>query len=276
MYALQYSTDGGTTWTTLINPAKTTCCAAGGVCNGSAQGRWTSFVSANLPVAAEGIANLRIAFIWKNNDDALGYDPSFAVDNLTLTCTGGVNCVPLPVDLIEFNVKETDEGRLASWKTASETNSDKFVLERSVDGIYFDAVATLPAKGNSGTMSHYFYTDKEEIKGVNTMYYRLAQIDFNGDVKRYPVVAVNIENLMMDEFSLVKNENTLDILFSSVPEDNFCIDIFSIAGTKISTTCFEKSETDRVQIRIDGFTQGFYLIRCTDSKGKSKTERIFL
>lgn len=274
MYALQYSTNGGSTWTTLVNPGKTTCC--GGACTGTQQGRWTSFVSATLPVAAEGIANLRVAFIWKNNDDMLGYDPSFAVDNLTLTCTGGVNCVPLPVDLIEFDVKDTEEGRFASWKTASETNADKFVLERSVDGIYFDATATLPAKGNSGTMSHYSYTDKEVLNGVKIIYYRLAQIDFNGDVKRYPIVAVTAENLMADEFSLIRNENTLDVLFRNIPEDNFCIDIFSITGTKISNTCFEKQETDRVQLRIDGYSQGFYLVRYTDAQGKSKTERIFL
>lgn len=76
-----YSTDGGATWTE-INTPKTTCC--GGPCNGSRQGRWTAY-SVTLPASADNNPNLRIGFRWQNNNDGVGTDPSFAVDNIVVS-----------------------------------------------------------------------------------------------------------------------------------------------------------------------------------------------
>jgi hypothetical protein len=71
-----YSADGGTTWSTINPLAKTT-----GTC--SAAGQWTSITIA-LPVSADNNANVKIGFNWTNNDDGVGTDPSFAVDDITL------------------------------------------------------------------------------------------------------------------------------------------------------------------------------------------------
>jgi gliding motility-associated-like protein len=68
----------GTTWTLLVNTPATPVNCPGG------QGRWTTF-SIPLPASANNNANVRIGFRWVNNDDGVGTDPSFAVDNMTLT-----------------------------------------------------------------------------------------------------------------------------------------------------------------------------------------------
>ena len=83
---LFYSIDGGGTWTSLASPVGSLCC--GGVpCGGGLQGLWQTNTYA-LPAACEGITNLRISFVWKNLDNGTATDPSFAVDNLTLTSGG--------------------------------------------------------------------------------------------------------------------------------------------------------------------------------------------
>ncbi|HTF02678.1 MAG TPA: hypothetical protein VK826_01600 [Bacteroidia bacterium] len=74
--SLEYSADGGTTWTTIDALAKTpTTCAAAG--------QWTAITVA-LPASADNNANVKIGFRWANNDDGQGTDPSFAVDDITL------------------------------------------------------------------------------------------------------------------------------------------------------------------------------------------------
>ncbi len=73
----------GAIWTLLTNLAKTPCC--GGPCNsGSLQGQWTAF-SVALPASANNNPLVKIGFNWTNNDDGAGFDPSFAVDDITLT-----------------------------------------------------------------------------------------------------------------------------------------------------------------------------------------------
>ena len=86
---VEYSTNGGTSWTQLSNTAKTPLCGGG-------QGQWTAF-SAPLPASCENIANLRIAFRWQNDADGVGTDPSFAVDDITIVApSSGGSCISSP------------------------------------------------------------------------------------------------------------------------------------------------------------------------------------
>jgi gliding motility-associated-like protein len=81
---IEYSTNSGATWTTLTTPAVTPICP-------STQGRWQAF-SIVLPASCDNIATLKIGFHWINNDDGIGTDPSFAVDDMTLS-TSALNTI---------------------------------------------------------------------------------------------------------------------------------------------------------------------------------------
>lgn len=67
----------GATWTLLSALAKTPL-----TCN--PQGTWTAF-SIAMPVSANNNPNVKIGFRWVNNDDNVGTDPSFAVDDIQIT-----------------------------------------------------------------------------------------------------------------------------------------------------------------------------------------------
>jgi uncharacterized protein YaiE (UPF0345 family) len=68
----------GAVWAQIADMPKTPLCGA--------QGTWTAF-SMTLPASANNNANVKIGFRWVNNDDGVGTDPSFAVDNLTVGLT---------------------------------------------------------------------------------------------------------------------------------------------------------------------------------------------
>ncbi len=67
----------GVVWNTLSLLAPT----ANGIC--FPQGLWTAFTIA-LPPSANNNPNVRVGFRWVNNDDAIGTDPSIAVDDVIL------------------------------------------------------------------------------------------------------------------------------------------------------------------------------------------------
>lgn len=75
--SVYYSPDGGTTWSLLLNTAKTTVCASG-------QGQW-GHASVALPASANNNPSVRIAFAWVNDADNNGTDPSYAVDSVALS-----------------------------------------------------------------------------------------------------------------------------------------------------------------------------------------------
>lgn len=80
-----YSTNNGGTWTALVNPLPATNNAG---CSG--QGKWTAY-SATLPAACDNNANVKIAFRWQNDADDVGTDPSFAVDDITLSTVAPID-----------------------------------------------------------------------------------------------------------------------------------------------------------------------------------------
>ncbi|CAN5155995.1 hypothetical protein BH09BAC5_BH09BAC5_19390 [soil metagenome] len=92
----------GTTWTLLQNVAKTPL----GNCSG--QGKWTAY-SIMLPSSANNNPNVKIGFNWVNNDDGVGTDPSFAVDDIALTT--GPNGID-PVNVSGMNVFSSGNGQL--------------------------------------------------------------------------------------------------------------------------------------------------------------------
>ena len=163
----EYSVDGGATWTLLIDPAKTAICLGG-------QGTWTS-ASIALPAACDNIANLRIAFVWQNNDDAIGSDPSFAVDDITIT-----KPLNLPVELVNFSANYNGFNTQLRWTTFSENNNDYFLIEKSEDGINWKSIGRLKGMEKSSSRINYSFIDEIVTKIDLTDYYRLKQVDFNG------------------------------------------------------------------------------------------------
>lgn len=77
----------GSAWSQIADPPKTSVC-------GNGQGIWTAY-SISLPASANNNPNVRIGFQWINNDDGDATDPSFAVDDITLSAPStGPDTVP--------------------------------------------------------------------------------------------------------------------------------------------------------------------------------------
>lgn len=65
-----------------------------------------------------------------------------------------------------------------SWQTSLEQGTERFVIERSKDGLNFTAIDSLKAAKLFSGASQYNYVDKAPLQGLN--YYRLREIDAKG------------------------------------------------------------------------------------------------
>ncbi len=98
----------------------------------------------------------------------------------------------LPVELIDFRAEEDRNHEvLLSWITESEINNKHFEVERSSDGRNFDAIGLVLGNGNSSNVQQYSFLDS---KPVPMAYYRLKQVDFNGDFEFSNVIILEMEN----------------------------------------------------------------------------------
>jgi hypothetical protein len=103
----------------------------------------------------------------------------------------GLTDSPLPVTLIFFKISEVNaEGLVLNWATASEKNFDKFIVERSADGLTFSAIAQIVGAGNSQVTLNYNFNDQSPLVGKS--YYRLKSTDFDGAYDYSAVVAATV------------------------------------------------------------------------------------
>lgn len=93
---------------------------------------------------------------------------------------------PLPVELIDFNGFALKGQNVLNWSTASELNNDGFQIEKSKNGLDYSKVGFVSGHGTSNVKNNYEYHDQE----TGTAYYRLVQIDFDGQSKTYNPIRV--------------------------------------------------------------------------------------
>ncbi len=170
---------------------------------------------------------------------------------------------PLPVELLSFNgIYENGKVNLY-WETASETNNDYFIVERSVDGENFEIVTTVKGAGNSSTILKYSATDDAPPVGV--VYYRLRQTDFNGDFEYSNIISVRVDAVIrgisvgqpyFDGSSLVVNvENTAS--------STLHVEIFNILGALCySETYFANQGNLKLNVNTDNLDKrAVYFLR---------------
>ncbi len=93
----------------------------------------------------------------------------------------------LPVELKEFAGFDDNCTIKLKWETATESNFNYFDVERSYDGVNFQAIAKAESMGSTATGADYDYID-ENIKPVN--YYRLKIVDIDGSYDYSDVIVV--------------------------------------------------------------------------------------
>lgn len=89
-----------------------------------------------------------------------------------------IGCNLLPISLLKFDATpKTNEIEL-SWETISEQNNSHFEIEHSTDGFFFAPLTTVLGNGTSFEHQSYAYTHFQPSASTN--YYRLFQIDLDG------------------------------------------------------------------------------------------------
>jgi choice-of-anchor B domain-containing protein len=99
---------------------------------------------------------------------------------------------PFPITLSSFKVVALQDKVRLDWTTQSELNNVGFVVERSVDGAAFESIQQLPGAGTSNAAIDYTTYDYAPLQGIS--YYRLKQLDADGNVTLSDVVSVDFFN----------------------------------------------------------------------------------
>jgi hypothetical protein len=215
---IQYSTDGGSTYTTGLT---LTGNVSGyyDISDGTDRIRYKSFTTKGFTIGDNlNGQTIKIKAIFNgldNNDDGIAFD------EFKLEKSNNAPDAILPVELMSFNAYKSENEVHVKWVTAMELDNDYFEVQRSSDGIDFEVIQIIDGFGTSNEAHEYFTEDLNPIPGNS--YYRLRQVDFDGQNETFSPVAVNYQEECIKDLHISQSDNQNTIVFNSSTEKEYTI-----------------------------------------------------
>jgi hypothetical protein len=169
--------------------------------------------------------------------------------------TLGPSGTALPVTLTSFTTNCNGEKVNINWTTSTEYNSSHYSLQNSRDGENWVEVAKIQSAGTTNQTTNYSYQDKS-FGGIS--YYRLVQVDFDGQFEIFGPISVNCE-IDINNIIIYPNpsSNTISIQMINQLDETMDLTILDFNGKII----FEKTISTQIieQIDLKDYMNGVYI-----------------
>lgn len=222
--------------------------------------------------------DLTKAQVWKSTNGGSNWftvgNPQYALGSHSVTVatnsfslwTVSDNSNPLPVELSTFISNVQGRNILLSWSTQTETNSDKFNIERKAIDLEWETIGSIKASVSSFSARQYSFTDKNLQSGKYQ--YRLKMIDNDGTFKYSKIIETEVA--VPKSFQLSQNYpnpfNPSTKINYSLPFDSKVIlEIYNLTGKRISQLVNEDQSAGYYSIDFiaSNLSSGIYFYRIT-------------
>ena len=234
----------GTTTQTITGPA----------------GTWRS-INVNWQFSDSLCKKLRIAIISTANNS------SFTMDNL---CASPLLAAgPVPIILSEFNAIKNNCTANLSWKTSTESNSDRFEVEIStVNNATYTKVGTVAAAGNSSTTKSYQFSYPMQ-QGV-VYYFRLKMVDKDGSFKYSDIRSLSCTK---GKNGIVIAPNPVKTKFTITGMENGknSILVYAANGQLVKAQVIAQNLGD---VNVSYLAPGLYTVKVTSETGNTVVNKL--
>lgn len=184
---------------------------------------------------------------------------------------------PLPVSLTKFEGVISEKQVQLKWVTVQETNSDYFVVERSLDAKSWREIGTLSAQEKSTSTVKYELKDGYPVSGLN--YYRLKMVDRDGSYAYSDIKVVRFVDgalLALSYPNPVSNELFIESTYLIGAEGFQISDVQGrlLVNESLVTTAVKKSE--KRSVNVSSWNEGVYLVTVINKDGSRIQDRVII
>ena len=165
---------------------------------------------------------------------------------------------------------------ILTWTTATEINNDYFVVEHSSDAVNWNDIGSVQAAGNTNNVKDYSLIDAAPFSSIT--YYRLKQVDFNGQYQYSNVISISRSENFYSNYMIYPNP-TRDVLYvrnsGRIPKNTY-LEIYNTIGQKVFLKELDSDTVSQSIILKEILSQGLYFISIYENSNKVYTEKIII
>lgn len=182
---------------------------------------------------------------------------------------------PLPVNFISVSANRNAQKSITvSWKVANEINIEKYVVERSVDGLNFTAIQNINPTNNSD----YSYLDEAPLPQTN--FYRIKAVSVGGQKQYSPIVKVTAitESASINIYPNPVANKTIKLYFNNEEFGKYSLRLVNNLGQAVYLGASEVNSSNFVKsIELNNtVSKGTYQLIIISPNTKSRSIQIFI
>ncbi len=162
-----------------------------------------------------------------------------------------------------LQAKELGMGNLLNWKTTFEDDVQHYDVEKSADGVAFEAIGTVESNGDLSDEKAYRFFDTK--LGSQKNYYRLKVVEADGTSSYSQTILVNKENpnqFAVVAYSSVLAKTTFDLTLDAVTEGQLEYALVSYKGELITEEFqYIYPGLNELQVSLEGLPEGTYKVK---------------
>ncbi|MGZ5302537.1 MAG: T9SS type A sorting domain-containing protein [Bacteroidia bacterium] len=210
----------------------------------------------------------KISFVNAQNSSNPGrlYYNVLLGDSYNKTSTSPVYPITaLPVEFISFTAtKQSNEMAMLNFATAWEINNAGFEVERSTNGISWNNIGFVAGNGNATEINNYAFSTSLANISAPVVYYRLKQVDFNGQFEYSATRTMRLSATAAAATSVYPNPATsrISVNLDGVAAGEMAkITVMDMSGKIIiSANQIVEEGNFTMDMNIDNLTKGNYIV----------------
>lgn len=206
-------------------------------------------------------------------------DPTAELENIKFFFNGGIGSISignilihtptaLPIQLEYFSVYHRNNRADLSWKTSYESKIKEFEIHKSLNGIDFEKITSVKSEGKSA-----YYSCQDEFPSNGTSYYKLLQVDENGNKEELSVKSLKLNK--NKDFTVYVASDGLIVNYDAPKEGTATLVLSNIKGQKILERQISFNEGVNKLSLETVLKEGIYLVNA-DFDGDKYVKKLIL
>lgn len=177
----------------------------------------------------------------------------------------------MPVKFTGFFAKKNGQYVQLTWTTTDEINNSHFVIQRSSDARDWNNIGTVAA--GTAAFNQYTFTDRSNQN--TTIYYRLKQVDKDGQFVYSIIKTIHSNNATALANIYVASSQTVAVEFNEQLKGKIIVRVVSVNGHSVVEKTFSEPAY-RMLLNIPATTKGVYVVQVIGEGNVTESKKLVL